>query len=291
MTVLTSPINWQAYWQLARLDRPIGTMLLLWPTYWALWLASGGAPSLDLLLIFTLGVVVMRSAGCVINDLADRHVDGFVARTKQRPLAAGRLSVPQALVFFLFLLLLALGLVLTLNRFTVLLSLIGLGLALLYPFMKRVTHLPQLVLGMAFSWAIPMVWGAVWEQLPLSCWLLFLANCCWTIAYDTYYAMVDRDDDLRIGVKSTAILFGRFDRLMIALLQGVTLLLLAWVGKLELLEWPYYLSLLVAALLALYQLWLSRGREREGCFQAFLHNNWFGLVIFVGVAVSLLPYF
>lgn len=287
---MNSAINWQAYWQLARLDRPIGSMLLLWPTYWALWLASSGAPDLDLLLIFTLGVLVMRSAGCVINDYADRQVDGHVARTRQRPLPDGRLSPRQALGFFVFLLVLALLLVLTLNRFTMMLSLVGLLLAVLYPFMKRVTHLPQLVLGLAFSWAIPMAWGAVWESLPLSCWLLFLANCCWTIAYDTYYAMVDREDDLRIGVKSTAILFGRHDRLVILLLQGATLLLLLGVGMLEWLEWPFFTSLLVAMVLALYQFWLTRDRDREACFQAFLHNNWFGMVIFIGIAISLLPY-
>ncbi|MGL4204682.1 MAG: 4-hydroxybenzoate octaprenyltransferase [Aeromonadaceae bacterium] len=287
LSLLAKPSPWVAYWQLARLDRPIGSLLLLWPTLWSLWLASSGLPSPWLLLVFTLGVFLMRSAGCVINDYADRHVDGFVRRTAQRPLPAGRLSTKQALRFLLLLLVLALSLVLTLNPFTILLSLVGLGLALIYPFMKRVTHLPQLVLGLAFSWSIPMAWAAATDTLTASCGWLFLANCCWTIAYDTYYAMVDREDDLQIGVKSTAILFGRHDRLIIGLLQSAMLAILSWVGVVQALAWPYYLGLLGAAGLFCYQQWLVRGREREACFQAFLHNNWVGMVIFLGMAAAL----
>lgn len=220
-------LQWQAYWQLARLDKPIGSLLLLWPTLWSLWLAAGGWPGWQLLVVFVAGVWLMRSAGCVINDYADRHVDGHVKRTAARPLPAGRLGGRQALAFFGVLVLAAFALVLTLNRYTILLSLVGLLLAVVYPFMKRITHLPQLVLGLAFSWAIPMAWAAVQGQLGPVTWLLFLANALWTVAYDTYYAMVDRDDDLRIGVKSTAILFGRHDRHIIVALQAAMLLALA----------------------------------------------------------------
>ena len=285
--MLANSSSWTAYWQLARLDRPIGSLLLLWPTGWSLWLASSGMPAPWLILVFTLGVFLMRSAGCVINDYADRHVDGFVRRTAQRPLPAGRLSTRQALRFFALLVLLAFLLVLTLNRFTILLSLVGLGLAILYPFMKRVTHLPQLVLGLAFSWSIPMAWAAATDTLTASCWWLFLANGLWTVAYDTFYAMVDREDDMKIGVKSTAILFGRHDRLSIGLLQLATLGALLQVGELQGLAWPYYLALLGAAGLFGYQQWLVRGREREACFQAFLHNNWVGLLIFLGIVAAL----
>lgn len=283
---LVTRTPWAAYWQLARMDKPIGTLLLLWPTLWALWLASAGQPDWWALLVFTLGVFLMRSAGCVINDYADRHVDGHVKRTAQRPLPAGRLTTRQALMFFAALVGLSFLLVLTLNRFTIVLSLVGLGLAVLYPFMKRVTHLPQLVLGLAFSWSIPMAWAAVTGDLAWSTWLLFMANATWTVAYDTYYAMVDRDDDVRIGVKSTAILFGRHDLRIIALLQLITLGFLIWVGWREGLQWPFYGSLLAAAGLFVQQGWLARGREREACFRAFLANNWVGAVIFLGIILS-----
>ena len=283
---LVTRTPWAAYWQLARMDKPIGTLLLLWPTLWALWLASSGQPDWWALLVFTLGVFLMRSAGCVINDYADRHVDGHVKRTAQRPLPAGRLTTRQALLFFAALVGLSFLLVLTLNRFTIALSLVGLVLAVLYPFMKRVTHLPQLVLGLAFSWSIPMAWAAVTDDLAWSTGLLFMANATWTVAYDTYYAMVDRDDDLRIGVKSTAILFGRYDLRIIALLQLVTLLLLLLVGWLQALPWPFYGSLLVAAGLFAQQGWSARGREREACFRAFLANNWVGAVVFLGIFLS-----
>jgi 4-hydroxybenzoate polyprenyl transferase, proteobacterial len=280
------PAQWQPYWQLARLDKPIGTLLLLWPTLWALWLASAGVPSFSLLLIFTAGVFVMRSAGCVINDYADRDFDGHVKRTSARPLPAGRLTAIRALLFFLLLVLIAFVLVWQLNQFTIYLSVGGLLLAAIYPFMKRVTSLPQVVLGMAFSWAIPMAYGAVAGQLTVTTWLLFLANLVWTIAYDTMYAMVDRDDDLKIGVKSTAILFGQNDRLYIALLQLGTLGLLAIIGGLEQLTVSYYISLLLAAGLFIYQQWLIRHRQRDACFHAFLNNNWVGMLIFAGIMLA-----
>ena len=270
---------WRAYWQLARMDKPIGTLLLLWPTLWSLWLASAGSPPLWPLLAMGLGVVLMRAAGCVINDYADRQVDGHVQRTAQRPLPAGQLTARQALVFFVLLAGLAFLLVLTLNRQTIALSVVGLLLAVIYPFMKRVTHLPQLVLGLAFSWSIPMAWVAVANELTVTTWLLFGANVLWTIAYDTYYAMVDREDDRRIGVKSTAILFGQYDLLMIALLQVTTLLTLLLVGWLQQLNGLFYASVLVAAALFVYQGVSARNRDRQACFQAFLANNWVGCVI------------
>lgn len=277
---------WRAYWQLARMDKPIGTLLLLWPTLWSLWLASAGSPPLWPLLAMGLGVVLMRAAGCVINDYADRQVDGHVQRTAQRPLPAGQLTARQALVFFVLLVGLAFLLVLTLNRQTIALSVVGLLLAVIYPFMKRVTHLPQLVLGLAFSWSIPMAWVAVANELTVTTWLLFGANVLWTIAYDTYYAMVDREDDRRIGVKSTAILFGQYDLLMIALLQVTTLLTLLLVGWLQQLNGLFYASVLMAAALFVYQGVSARNRDRQACFQAFLANNWVGCVIFGGILLS-----
>ena len=277
---------WRAYWQLARMDKPMGTLLLLWPTLWSVWLASAGSPPLWPLLAMGLGVVLMRAAGCVINDYADRQVDGHVQRTAQRPLPAGQLTARQALVFFVLLAGLAFLLVLTLNRQTIALSVVGLLLAVIYPFMKRVTHLPQLVLGLAFSWSIPMAWVAVANELTVTTWLLFGANVLWTIAYDTYYAMVDREDDRRIGVKSTAILFGQYDLLMIALLQVTTLLTLLLVGWLQQLNGLFYASVLMAAALFVYQGVSARNRDRQACFQAFLANNWVGCVIFGGILLS-----
>ena len=277
---------WRAYWQLARMDKPIGTLLLLWPTLWSLWLASAGSPPLWPLLAMGLGVVLMRAAGCVINDYADRQVDGHVQRTAQRPLPAGQLTARQALVFFVLLVGLAFLLVLTLNRQTIALSVVGLLLAVIYPFMKRVTHLPQLVLGLAFSWSIPMAWVPVANELTVTTSLLFGANVLWTIAYDNYYAMVDREDDRRIGVKSTAILFGQYDLLMIALLQVTTLLTLLLVGWLQQLNGLFYASVLVAAALFVYQGVSARNRDRQACFQAFLANNWVGCVIFGGILLS-----
>ncbi|MBH1931169.1 4-hydroxybenzoate octaprenyltransferase [Serratia rubidaea] len=281
-----SQSKWRAYCQLMRIDKPIGTLLLLWPTLWALWLAGEGVPSFPILLVFVLGVFLMRAAGCVVNDFADRAIDGHVKRTTNRPLPSGRVTEKEAKVVFVVLVLLSFALVLTLNTMTIALSLAGLALAWIYPFMKRVTNLPQLVLGAAFGWGIPMAYAAVSESLPLSCWLLLLANICWTVAYDTLYAMVDRDDDLKIGVKSTAVLFGRFDKLIVGLLQFATLLLLLWIGYLSQLGGAFYWSLLLAGALFIHQQQQIAGRDRDACFRAFLHNNYVGLVVFIGVALS-----
>lgn len=280
----------QAYSRLMRIDKPIGTLLLLWPTLWALWLSGMAIPPLSVLLVFVLGVIVMRAAGCVINDYADRKVDGHVKRTAARPLASGLVSEKEAKLLFVGLALLAFVLVLTMNLMTILLSVVGLALAWVYPFMKRYTHLPQVVLGAAFGWAIPMGWAAVSESLPLVCWLVFIANLCWTVAYDTQYAMVDRDDDLKIGVKSTAILFGRYDKLIIGLLQLATLGLMAVVGLLLNLNGAFYWSLLLAAGLFVHQQKLIARRERAPCFQAFLNNNYVGLVLFIGILLNTLPF-
>ncbi len=277
------------YALLMRLDRPIGSLLLLWPTLWALWLAGDGQPPQATVVIFVIGVFLMRSAGCVINDYADREFDPHVARTRNRPLAAGRVSAREALVLFALLCLTAFALVVQLNRLTILLSVPAVLLAASYPFMKRFHHLPQIHLGAAFGWAIPMAFAAVTGTVPAVGWLLFLANIVWSVAYDTAYAMVDRDDDLKVGVKSTAILFGHWDRTAILLGHVLVLALLIQVGRVAALAWPYYLGLAVAAWSALYQQYLMRNRDTAGCFQAFLHNNAFGLAVFVGLAVALLP--
>jgi len=276
-----------AYIRLMRVDKPIGTLLLLWPTLWALWLAGMTVPPLNVLLVFTLGVFSMRAAGCVVNDYADRKIDGHVKRTRGRPLPSGAVSGKEAKILFVGLVLISFLLVLTMNSMTIWLSLGGLLLACLYPFMKRYTHLPQVVLGAAFGWAIPMGWAAVSESLPLTCWLLFLANICWTVAYDTQYAMVDRDDDLKIGVKSTAILFGRQDKLIVGLLQLATLLLLALTGWMSGLGGIFYWGLLLAAVLFIHQQKLIAKRERDKCFQAFLNNNYVGMIVFAGLALSI----
>ncbi len=275
--------------QLMRLDRPIGTWLLMWPTLWALWIAAEGIPGRDVLLIFVAGVYVMRAAGCVVNDYADRHFDGHVKRTLNRPLATGRISEGEAQGLFAILVMVAFVLVLFTNLFTILLSIGGVVLAFIYPFMKRYTHLPQLFLGAAFSWAIPMAFGAVLGRVPFEAWLLFAANVAWTVAYDTQYAMVDRDDDLKIGIKSTAVLFGRADRLMIGLLQGLTLLLLVWAGLRLGLGGFFWLGLVAMAATFVWQQWLIRTRERDPCFRAFLNNHWSGLLVFAGIALTLWP--
>ncbi|HBZ14317.1 4-hydroxybenzoate octaprenyltransferase [Pantoea sp. NPDC088449] len=282
--------KWQAYRRLMRIDKPIGTVLLLWPTMWALWLSGMAIPPLPVLLVFVLGVIVMRAAGCVINDYADRKIDGHVKRTASRPLASGAVTEKEAKLLFAGLGILAFMLVLTMNTMTILLSFGGLALAWVYPFMKRYTHLPQVVLGAAFGWAIPMGWAAVSESLPLVCWLVFLANICWTVAYDTQYAMVDRDDDVKIGVKSTAILFGRYDKLIIGLLQLATLALMALVGMMLHLNGAFYWSLLLAAGLFVHQQKLIAQRERDACFQAFLNNNYVGMVLFIGILLSTVPF-
>ncbi|RKF13165.1 4-hydroxybenzoate octaprenyltransferase [Alginatibacterium sediminis] len=273
-----------SYAQLMRLDKPIGTLLLLWPCLWALWLAAEGVPDIKVLVIFCLGVIVMRSAGCVINDYADRKLDGHVKRTANRPLASGQISSREALLLFASLLLLAFVLVLQLNSLTIALSFAAAALAFVYPFMKRFTHLPQFVLGLAFSWAIPMAFAAQTGAVPAYAWLLLLANVLWTVVYDTMYAMVDRDDDLKIGVKSTAILFGRRDKLAVALLQLGFLLCLFWLGQQLRLSLVFQLSLLVAFFMFIYQQYLIKDRDRALCFKAFLHNNQVGLVVFIGIA-------
>ncbi len=271
-----------------RANKPIGSFLLLWPTLWALWLAGNGQPQASIVLVFVAGVFVMRSAGCVINDYADRHIDTEVARTRNRPIAAGLVQPREALILFVVLCGIALLLVLQLNALTIKLSLVAVILAASYPFMKRFTQLPQVYLGIAFGWSIPMAFAAQSGQLPATVWLLFLANICWTVAYDTMYAMVDREDDVKIGVKSTAILFGENDRLVIGLLQLITLALLVWAGQIFERGGFYYSGLLLASFFFLYQQWLIKDRDPARCLQAFLNNNWFGAVVFVGLALDYL---
>ncbi len=280
-----------AYWEkrlylyarLMRLDRPVGIYLLMWPTLGALWIAASGVPDPLVFVVFTLGVVLMRSAGCVINDYADRKVDGKVERTRGRVLVAGYLPEKEALVLFVILCVVAFLLVLLLNRLTIMLSFVGVLLAAIYPFMKRWTYLPQVVLGMAFAWAIPMAFAAQTGEIPQIAWLLFIATVLWTTAYDTMYAMVDRKDDLLIGVKSTAILFGRADRLMIGFLQVLTLIVMLIVGYQLKLGPFYFIGLSVAAVLAVHQQTLIYKRHPRNCFKAFLNNNWFGAAIFGGI--------
>ena len=274
-----------AYARLMRLDKPVGIYLLLWPTMWALLMAAQGLPPLNILVIFVAGVVVMRSAGCVINDYADRKVDGSVKRTAARPLATGEVTPKQALTLFGGLIALAFVLVLFLNWQTIALSVVALLLASSYPFMKRYTHLPQVVLGAAFGWAIPMAFMAVLETVPAYAWWLFVANLLWTVAYDTMYAMVDRDDDLQIGVKSTAILFGKNDVRIIMLLQATALIILWCIGFIIDATWPYYGAILFSALLCVRQYQLIKRRQREGCFKAFLENHYIGLTITLGTAL------
>ncbi len=280
-----------AYAQLMRLDKPVGTYLLLWPTLWALWFAAGGPPPLLILAIFALGTLLMRSAGCVINDFADRRVDGHVERTKGRPLASGRVTPKEALILFVLLALVALAIAWPLNAAALWLSVPAVVIAASYPFAKRFHSLPQAHLGIAFSWGIPMAFAAVGGRVdwPMAT-LLMAANLCWTIAYDTLYAMVDREDDLRIGVKSSAILFGRADRLIIGLLHATSLGLLAFAGWRVGLDWPYWAGLAVAASFAAHQLWRVRHRDRVACFAAFLGNNRFGAVVFLGLAMASPPF-
>lgn len=286
--VYLTPAKRQALLQLMRIDKPIGTLLLLWPTLWALWLAAQGLPNLNVLIVFCLGVFIMRSAGCVINDFADRKVDGFVERTKNRPLPSGRATSQEAIILFLGLSACAFVLVLTQNFLTIQLSVIGLLLAFIYPFMKRFTHLPQFVLGLAFSWAIPMAYAAQANSLSATVWLLFAANITWTIAYDTMYAMVDKEDDIKIGVKSTAILFAQHDKLIIALLQLITLILLFIVGQIEHFGGVYYLSLVLTGYLFLQQQKQIKERQKAACFKAFLDNNQVGFVLFLGFFLTYL---
>lgn len=279
--------KWYICCQLMRIDKPIGLLLLLWPTLWALWLAGQGVPDIGTLIIFILGVFFMRAAGCVINDYIDRNYDSHVKRTSNRPLPNGVISTKEVKQLFAGLVSISFILVLMLNIWTIILSVVALVLAWIYPLMKRYTHLAQVVLGAAFGWPIPMVFTEVLESLPMICWLLFLANITWTIAYDTQYAMVDRDDDLRIGIKSTAILFGQFDKFIIGLLQLVTLLLLGIIGWQMILSWLFYLALVGVAALFIWQQILITGYDRQACFRAFLNNNYVGMLVFIGIILSL----
>ena len=294
-TVLWLQANWPEikqrsgyYAALIRFDKPIGTMLLLWPTLWALWIASAGRPSPYLLLVFTLGAFLMRSAGCVLNDLADRDYDPHVERTRNRPLASGLITNEEALLVCAGLLLMAFILVLTTNRLTILLAFAAIVLMGIYPFMKRYTYVPQFFLGLAFSWGIPMAFAAQSNAVPRIAWLLYIANILWAMIYDTVYAMVDREDDIRIGVKSTAILFDDADRAIIGIMQGLMLLVLVLIGRQLALDWPYFTGLAVAAGLMLYHQYLIRDRLPTLCFRAFVHNNWLGMVIFLGILADYL---
>ncbi len=274
------------YFLLTRMHKPVGTVLLVWPVLWALWLAADGIPPLDITLIFLAGTFLMRSAGCAINDFADRKIDAHVKRTEQRPLATGAIQSWEAVLVFLVLSLCAFGLVLLTNTLTVMLSFVALAIAFAYPFMKRHTHLPQVVLGAAFTFGVPMVFAAVLGEVPPATWVLYLAGVVWTVIYDTYYAMVDRDDDLRIGVKSTAVLFGEHDRLIIAMLQLLALALWFTAGQLFGLGLGFQIGLLLAALLFFREQLMIRDRDRDLCFQAFLHSQLVGMVVFFGIALD-----
>ena len=285
-TLPASPGKLISYFRLMRLNRPVGIYLVLWPTLWSLWLAAEGVPDLKVLCIFVAGVVLMRSAGCVINDFADRKVDGHVKRTAGRPIVVGHVSAFEAAALFVLLAFSAFVLVLFTNELTVYLSFGGVALAFIYPFMKRYTHLPQVVLGAAFAWAVPMAFAAQAGELSPDIWVLYTAVVLWTVAYDTFYAMVDRDDDIKIGVKSTAILFGEADRVMTGVLQFMTVMALGMVGQKFELGWIYSLSVLLVACLMAWQQFLIRNRERQACFKAFLNNNWVGMVLFVGLLLD-----
>lgn len=275
------------YIELTRFNKPIGILLLLWPTVGALWLAAGGMPSSKLLLIFVSGVVLMRSAGCIVNDVFDRNFDGHVQRTRLRPLVTGAVSVKRALLLAAVLVLLAFSLVLFTNRLTIELSFVGAALAVIYPLLKRITHLPQFGLGAAFSWGVPMAFAAVTGKVTATVWVVYAAAVLWPVIYDTMYAMTDRDDDIRAGVKSTAILFGKFDIFILACLMSGLMILLISIGQWFGLNEYYFISLLIATALFAYQLWLIRDRNPEKCFQAFLQNNYVGLVVFAGVILGL----
>lgn len=278
----------QHYWRLMRLDKPIGIFLLLWPALWALWLAGQGQPNLQVLLVIVLGVVVMRSAGCVINDIADRKIDKHVQRTQQRPLAAGKISLRGAFVCFFILCLLALILVLQLNRLSLYLSLGALFFACLYPFTKRFVQWPQIFLGIAFGFAIPMAFAAQTNTVPILAWYLFVLDIIWVLIYDTMYAMVDREDDLKIGIKSTAILFGHADKLMIAMLQILMIIGFIYLGLWQKLSVSYFIAVLVAAGFCVYHQWLIKGRQPKLCFKAFLNNNYLGLILLLGLIFNFL---
>lgn len=288
MKILLNKSNINNYGVLMRINKPIGTLLLLWPTYWALWVASSGQPSVLVFIVFTLGVILMRSAGCVINDYADRKVDPHVARTELRPIASGKVAPLEALQLFCVLGLLSLLLVLLMNPLTICLSVGGIVLAIIYPYMKRYTHLPQLFLGAAFGWAIPMVYAAQTNSVPAMAWLLFTAAIIWAVVYDTMYAMVDREDDLKIGVKSTAILFADLDKAFIGFFQVLLLIALLMVGDKAELSVFYFTGVFIAGLLMVYHQYLLKDRIPAKCFAAFLHNNWLGFIVFAGLALDYL---
>jgi len=277
-----------AYFRLMRLDKPVGIYLLLWPTYWALFLAAGGWPDVDLLVIFTIGVIVMRSAGCVINDYADREIDKHVERTQNRPIASGEVSPKNALLLFFVLVLTAFGLVLLTNTLTVQLSFVAVALAALYPFTKRCIQLPQFVLGLAFGVSVLMAFSAQRGEIPVEAYWLFAANIAWTLIYDTMYAMADREEDLEIGVKSTAILFAKYDRIIIGILQVLLLLIFLKIGNLFDLGLFYQLSALIISILMVYHQFLIKNRQKIACFKAFLHNHYIGMALFAGILASLL---
>lgn len=276
------------YISLMRLDRPIGILLLLWPTLWALWLASSGQPDLKILLVFISGVFLMRSAGCAINDFADQDFDGYVKRTADRPLVASDMTSGEALFLAGTLSFIAFLLVLLCNYLTIILAFVGLALTIAYPFMKRYTYLPQFGLGAAFTWGVPMAFAAQTGEVSMAAWLVFLTGMIWPVIYDTMYAMVDKEDDIAIGVKSTAILFAHEDRMIIASMQTIFVGMLMLLGWLFQLHYPYYFSLMIVAFLFSYQQWLIKDREPEKCFKAFLNNNWVGFTIFIGIFSSYL---
>jgi 4-hydroxybenzoate polyprenyltransferase len=273
------------YGKLMRVDKPIGIWLLLWPTLWGLWLAGEGTPDQGLFLVFVIGVIVMRSAGCVLNDYVDRHIDPYVERTRSRPIASGAVAPSEALILFAALGLIAIGLATMLNRPAQLLAIVAAGLTIAYPFVKRFVSIPQFILGAAFGWAVPMAFAAQTGETPELAWLVFGTAMTWAVIYDTFYAMVDREDDLKVGVKSTAILFGEVDIFVIAGLQLLMLAALLLIGHQASLSIWFYLSVLVAALMMAYHLWLARDRQPVGCFEAFLHNHYIGMVIFIGIVL------
>lgn len=286
MTIQLNKQNLTAYYELTRLNRPIGILLLLWPMYWALWIASNGSPDLLVFIVFTLGVVIMRSAGCVINDYADRRLDPHVSRTQKRPIVTGRVTPTEALQLFTVLVVASFLLVLLMNSLTIWLSLGGVFLAALYPFMKRYTHLPQVFLGLAFGWAVPMVYAAQTDSVPPIAWLLFTTTVIWAVVYDTMYAMVDREDDLKVGIKSSAILFGELDKVLIGFFQLLFFVALILVGQKAGLGVYYFAGLLTAGAFSLYHQWLIKDRDPVKCLSAFLNNNWLGFVIFVAIVVD-----
>jgi len=274
------------YYYLIRLDKPVGILLLLWPVLWALWIAAEGTPDLDVLFIFIIGVIIMRSAGCVLNDLADRDLDRHISRTRDRPITSGRVKPLEAVSLTAVLLLCALLLVLNLNDLTFKLSFVAVFLAIIYPFLKRVTYLPQVFLGLAFAWSIPMAFAAQTNSIPAIAWLLFITTVLWAVVYDTMYAMVDKADDIKIGVKSTAILFDDADRIIIGSIQLMILFSQILAGTRLELGTYYFTGIALASLLSVYQQYLIKDRIPENCFQAFLNNQWYGMIIFAGLFLN-----